>query len=375
MSKARILIVEDELNLLEGVKAVLELNGYDVLASQDGQQALERLHTATPPPDLILSDIMMPNMDGLELLEAVRQQPEWVRIPFIFLTALGERGDIQRGKQLGVDDYLVKPFDADDLLVFVEARLKRQQALNEAGESAFEDLKKRIMTILNHEFRTPLTFVVAYADMLNDPNNQPLSDAEMVTFLKGVGSGAARLRRLVENFIMLVELETGEAHRNYEVRRMPIEDIDTIFCNAIRDVFIEGEVEHQCTRWIEDGLPVFTADSEYLRIALVQLLDNAVKFSPADKPVVLGAKAEDDTIHIWVSDGGRGIPPGHLDAIWESFYQIDRATHEDQGAGSGLPLVRGVVNLHGGRVHVSSEVGKGSTFTLSLPIKPPTPAH
>lgn len=368
MNKARILVVEDDSHLLEGVKTVLELDGYHVLTADNGEKALHLLHEQSRLPDLIVSDIMMPHMDGIQLLKEVRKEPSWVGIPFIFLTARSEKSDVQRGKQLGVDDYLIKPFDADDLLIAVESRLQRQRALNAVHQAEMSDLKHRILTILNHEFRTPLTFVVAYADLLNT-HGSSLSNEDILNFLKGVNTGAVRLRRLIENFILLVEMETGDARATYEMRRAPISDVRMILDRAYTQVFVNGNgTAHACTIEVEGEIPVFVADGEFLSIALTHLLDNAVKFSPPDKPITLGARALNNELHLWVSDAGRGIPPEELANIWSSFYQINRAVHEDQGAGSGLPIVRGIAQLHGGRVEVMSQPNVGSTFTLILPI-------
>lgn len=222
MSKAKLLVVEDEHNLLLGIRDILELDDYSVVTAMNGQQALEVLRNQNSQlPDLILSDIMMPYMDGIQFLKEVRKREEWVKIPFIFLTAKGAKIDIQQGKLLGVDDYLVKPFDADDLLVAVESRLKRHEVLNQMSEVKIDDMKRNILTILNHEFRTPLTLVVAYADMLKDNQVDKMSDEELLIFLREINMGADRLRHLVENFILLVELETDDAAKNYEWRSIP----------------------------------------------------------------------------------------------------------------------------------------------------------
>jgi signal transduction histidine kinase len=374
-NKARLLVVEDEVNLLEGIRTVLELDGYDVVTAENGAQALDQLRTGHPLPELIVSDIMMPVMSGVELLTEVRKNPEWITIPFIFLTARSEKSDVQRGKQLGVDDYLIKPFDAPDLLIAVESRLNRIKAINSVASGAIVDLKQRILTILHHEFRTPLTFIVAYADMLNNAETYTLSNEEMLTFLKGVNSGAARLRRLIENFIQLVEMETGDARRNYEMRRTFIEDLPELLHEAALEVFTP-EVKHTVAMDIEGTLPAFLGDLHYLRSAIIHLLDNAIKFSPEDKPIVIGARTAvlprtgEPAVEIWVRDSGRGIDPVELNRIWESFYQIDRATFEDQGTGTGLAIVQAVAELHGGAVTVQSTLGAGSTFSLFLPLKP-----
>lgn len=365
--KARILVVEDDVNLLEGIQTVLELDNYEVISVENGKQALAQLGESSVPPDLIVSDIMMPQMDGIQLLREVRKVQAWIKIPFIFLTARSEKSDIQRGKQLGVDDYLVKPFDADDLLIAVESRLNRHKMINEVFDDAMTSVKRNILTILNHEFRTPLTFVVAYADMLNDQPQQ-LSDDELLTFLRGVNSGALRLRRLIENFIQLVEMETGDAQKAYNLRKKTISDVTPLFEAARQDVFNVTDFTQPFSIDVAPGLPPFVGDAIYLKNAFVQLIDNAVKFSGPNDPIIVGAHRVGDELHLWVRDHGRGIGPAEQQHIWEMFYQIDRAVHEDQGTGSGLAIVSNIAGLHGGRAEVESNQQDGSLFSLCIPL-------
>ena len=140
MGQAKILIVEDDRNLLAGIQAILELDGYEVLSAENGLQALEILRHEPELPHLIVSDIMMPQMDGIELLKAVREEQKWIAIPFIYLTAKGDKSDVLRGRVLGVDDYLVKPFDGEELLIAVESRLKRHEALVEVVVAVEDDI-------------------------------------------------------------------------------------------------------------------------------------------------------------------------------------------------------------------------------------------
>jgi signal transduction histidine kinase len=370
MSKAQVLIVEDDVNLLEGIRDILELDEYAVLTAENGEEGLKVLQGQPMPPDLIVSDIMMPRMDGIQFFKEVRKVDRWISIPFIFLTAKGEKVDIQRGKRLGVDDYVVKPFDATDLLIAIESRLERNRILSQIHAGELSGLKRRILTILNHEFRTPLTFVVAYADMLNSHNTDQLSDNELLTFLKGVSTGADRLRKLIENFILLVELETQDAHDLYEMRKGPISDLDHLLNAAVERYQKTVAQPVPCRVEVEGTVPEFIGEREYLTKAVIQLIDNAAKFSTENrqsKSVTVHARAQDHEIHIGVKDQGRGIPPDEMEHIWDSFYQINRALHEDQGAGAGLAIVRGIAEMHGGRVHVDSQEGMGSTFSIILP--------
>ncbi len=366
---AKLLVVEDDPNLLHGLRDILKLDHYDVLLAGNGMEALEILrHQGDNLPDLIVSDIMMPVMDGMELLKNVRREPEWVKIPFIFLTAKGERSDIQQGKLLGVDDYLVKPFEADELLVAVSSKLNRHKSINQVYTDQLSALKRSILTILNHEFRTPLTLVVAYADMLKDYESDAMTREELLSFLKGVNSGADRLRRLIENFILLVELETGDAQRTFEWRRQELylgDLVNKAYFDAAQDYTEQPTFNFS----IPDDLPAITGDQEYLAVAMREIMSNAIKFTPPGGIVNVGIAADTDMLTFWVEDFGRGIPEGELENIWTSFYQINRDYYEDQGTGAGLALVRGIAELHGGSATVTSVVGEGSTFFIHLPTQ------
>ncbi len=369
MDKITILVVEDDTHLMEGIRDILEINGYKVLTATNGVAGLDVLHDQPTPPDLIVSDIMMPHMDGYEFFEAVRAEEGWVTIPFIFLTAKGERDDIHRGKSMGAEDYVVKPFDADDLLVAVAAKLNRKQQLDKVWHGEISNIKHNILTILNHELRTPLTYVVAYADMLHH-DAEDLSLDDMRGFLRGINAGANRLRRMVENFILLVELETGEAKQTFSWRKHLMSNY-SMFLGLIESKYADIAHEHQVTVQVEvaDDLPPVLADPEYLGAAMECLVDNAIKFTEdPDTTITLRAYTENGYVCLAVEDQGRGIPPDELQHIFASFYQIDREKYEDQGAGSGLAIVDGVVRMHTGSMSIESTPQEGSTFVIQLPI-------
>ncbi|MCJ7708143.1 MAG: response regulator [Anaerolineales bacterium] len=371
-----ILVVEDNTLLLEGIRDLLEVSGYRVLMAGDAVQALALLEHNHP--DLIVSDIMMPGMDGYELYEQVRLRPDLLDTPFVFVTARGEKADIRRGKELGADDYITKPFEEEDLLVVVRAKLARRQALKQQGEDQFSELKRTIVATLSHEFRTPLTYVINYSEMLGSQGGQ-IDPDDFRQFMQGIRRGAERLHRLVLDFITLVELETGEAESTYQFRRRVIDDISPWLRTVVRRHQEAAEARHlRLEIDVPDGLPPVLADEVYLANAIGRLLENAVKFSkPTSERIRVWAEADGTSLRLSVEDQGVGIRQEELVSLFVLFRQIDRPKQEQQGTGSGLAICRGIVEIHGGKVEVASVYELGSTFTIQLPLagaNPPPPS-
>lgn len=365
--KEQILIVEDDLAMSTGIRDVLDMAGYKVQLAENGQEALRVLNRFRP--DLIISDIMMPEMDGFELLEEVRRRPYWAVIPFIFLTAKGQRTDIRAGKQLGADDYLVKSVDLDDLLVVVRAKLDRAIVLRQQSLTEMENLKNTILNMLSHEFRTPLTYITGYVDLMQEGNWSP---EDLQKFLSRIKGGSARLNRLVEDFLLLVRFETDDARQAYLMDKRPFNDwgnlINRVF-ESLRDAAAQRGVEFVAE--IASGLPLIDAHENYLENALHRLVDNAIKFSkPGGAQVVVRVVVEDRRVCARVIDHGIGIPPLELPRMFDRFHQINRERMEQQGAGVSLSIVKGIAELHRGEVECSSEEGAGSEFSLCLPAMP-----
>lgn len=363
-----ILVVEDNAAMLEGIRDILEMAGYQVVTALDGQDALELMEQQ--PPDLIVSDIMMPRMDGYQFFSAVRANPKWLSIPFIFLTAKDQQVDVRLGKQLGADDYLTKPFEPEDLLVTVDAKLERVAILQAAAEAEMNKLKQNILNTLSHEFRTPLTYIRGYLELILHEGPDQLSVDELRDFLQRVKQGSDRLRRLVDDFIFLVMLETGEAKNAFHWERMYFTGLRSMLETIVyqltplarqRNVHLEAD--------IAQSLPGTMLHVDYIKGALERLIDNATKFSQqTGGHVLVRATADDEWIYIAVQDSGVGIAATEIPFLFKRLHQLRREQLEQQGVGAGLSIVKGIVEIHGGRVEVESQLGQGSTFTLALPI-------
>ena len=367
MASEKILVVEDDVALLDGLRDILELSGYEVITARNGVDGVTAL--AQTLPDLIVSDINMPGMDGYQFYAQVRARPEGVSLPFIFLTAKGKKADIRRGKMLGADDYLTKPFEEDDLLVAIRAKLNRRAELEAVRRREISDLKNTILTTLNHEFRTPLTYITTYTDILRASEHDPNSE-EFKDFMRGVQHGSERLQQLVEDFMMLVDLQTGEARQAYTLHRGWVSDLPALLSQVAAHYAARAQARR--VRLITDfapDLPPVLGNSDYLTNAVGRLVDNAIKFSKKEGgQVTLAAKAGGGGVTLQVKDDGIGMPAAELDRIFDVFYQIDRAKMEQQGSGSGLAIAHGIVVLHGGTLTAASEPGVGSTFTIELPV-------
>jgi len=370
MTDAHILLVEDDAFLLSGMRELMEIQGYRVSCGVDGADALKVLEAMPQLPDLIVSDIRMPNMDGYQLLTNLRSREEFLSIPFIFLTAKGQKEDISYGKLLGVEEYITKPFDFDDLIVSVKATLKRYEQLSQWQTARMDSLKQQILRVLYHEFRTPLSYIVAYSDLLlttpgfaDNPEMQQLRD--------GIITGSDRLTNLIENFLILAELESGFARSVYQMRRSMLSDVQFFVPRVIDELSLKAlEYGIEVIYKADESLPPMLADEVYLKTAIKQLIDNAIKFSArnANLCVHVHASVVDEEMIISVIDQGVGIPKTELDLLFDPFYQINREKNEQQGSGAGLAIVRHVAQLHNGRVEVESEPGKGSTFRLRIPV-------
>lgn len=362
---ALILVVEDDARVAQMVRASLTAKGYNVLLASHGLEALQVMKQQTP--SLILSDIMMPQMDGYQFYEAVQHEPRWRSIPFIFLTVRGAPEDILKGKMLGVDDYVTKPFESEELLAVVEGRLRRSAALRE-GWKELEQVRRDIIATLSHEFRTPLSTLKAAADLLLQ-GDATLSADDVRELHKHIQKGGDRLEELVEDFLLAARIETGAVRDDYEQDRRTV-DVASLLVSLASRWRLRAE-EAQLTFELDCplNLPPVEASEAHLQDAIGRLLSNAIKFNRPDGMVSLAASADDQFVRIVVSDTGIGIAPEDHERIFHRFVQLGRETFEQQGLGLGLPVARGLIGVNGGTLSVESQPDAGSRFIVTLPIQ------
>jgi two-component system sensor histidine kinase/response regulator len=365
-SQPIVLVVEDEQAILEIITYLLQDEGYKVLQAPNGMEALSLLEQDRP--DLIISDIRMPGMDGFELCERVRADPGFVQLPFVFLTGKDERADMRRGMGLGADDYLTKPFEPEELLTAVRVRLSRAAETQAAIALAGSGLQDQIIQTLTHEFRTPLSLVVGYTDLLESTGRQ-MDEDDFESVMHGLHAGSRRLVSLVEDFLLLSKLRTGAIAE--EILEEPLASVYPDLMVQAVAAQAEGRASaRKVALVVECTIPDATVriSREHLGEIVNRLLDNAIKFSKRDGgQVTLSTHLEQSHWVLRVADEGIGIREEAHAWLFEAFQQVDRSRMEQQGTGVGLTIVKGLVEAYGGRIDLESTPGIGSTFSVWLP--------
>lgn len=363
--------------MLYGMRDLLEVVdlGYEltILTAGNGLEALTLLNTEIP--DIIVSDIMMPLMDGFQLLNQLQKRAELANVPFIFLTARGEKHEIHQGRLSKATLYITKPFQSVELLELIKTQLDRKLELERLREHHINNLKKGVLQILNHEFRTPLTYVTAYYEMLADSVNTYADADNFQEYLRGIQAGCLRLTRLIESFIAVVELRSGEAQRKFEQQARVITDVDGLLREVVEGFQVRARRHDlRLVYHPSPDMPPIWGEPHSLRLIFQQLLDNAIKFSSKrfvrqpGTAVTVETAVRADELLISFRDEGIGLPPQMQSRIFDLFVQYNRDQLEQQGAGAGLTIANGLAQLHHGRIEVQSEENVGSTFSVVLPI-------
>lgn len=360
-----VLVVDDNPLIVSVVKSLLGAANYEVFTASDGQQALDVLEHRNV--DLIVCDVMMPTMDGFQLHTTVRSRTSLSHIPFIFLTALGDAVDVHQGKEVGADDYLVKPFDPSDLLSVVKGKITRARGLKAASEERFDAYRKRVVHVLSHEFRTPLVAINTGAEILIDHKDK-LDPAKVSTLLDAIARGGKRLERIVTDFMVLQQIEAGIAQRMFDTRSIE-RKADVLFAQFIE--LNRAELEH-------DGFEVrmeSRAPTGWIKVyephiwdILERLVSNVRKFKGQQLVVEFALHEDAQSVIFSVSDRGIGMDVTKVHEAIGLFGQLDRDKLEQQGTGLGLAIASRYAQINGGRLEFSARVGCGTTVALVLPI-------
>ncbi|MDD2799219.1 MAG: response regulator [Bacteroidales bacterium] len=358
MSSNKILVIEDEPILREEISEMLSFEGFDVYSAENGRVGLQTalIHR----PDLILCDIMMPEMDGVELLKTIRENEAIRLTPFIFMTALAERENVRVGMELGADDYVTKPIGRADLLKAVETRIQKQQVFVQEKEEALNILRKTVVTRLPHELRSPLSGIIGFGQLLQDMAAD-LSTEDVADIGKEILSSGNRLLRLIENYLIFVQLELSKPDKT----TLSEDRLESIIDEAAYSTAQKHEKGDLLKITLENSCSLLISE-QFLTKIIQELVDNAFRFSPSESEVsIIGSSVDESTYSLQILDKGRGFTIDQIAQIG-AFMQFDRDKLEQQGAGFGLYIAKKMIELSGGEFKVVSEKEKGTTISLLI---------
>lgn len=354
---ALIFVVDDVLSTVYSICLFLEFHEYRIVQFSSGPAMLEAIQEQIP--DLILLDIMMPDMDGFEVCERLKADPRTRDIPVIFITVKSDQEDKLKGFDVGGVDYITKPFDTKEVLARVKAHLtiRKQQLQVEALNAS----RNKFFSIISHDLRNLLYVPLGSLELLLE-HLRTFSLDEIEQQLLKIHRSTERLYDLLENLLIWASLQRGAMA--YVPERVKLQElIDGILSLAQ----VQADQKGITLMNLVPENSILFADPNMLRTVLRNLISNALKFSQAEGSVKVVAIAHEQNVEVQISDTGIGIPQDKLDSLFRlDDQQSTKGTAGERGTGLGLILCKELIEHHGGRIWVESEIGQGTRFTFTI---------
>ncbi|NQU88081.1 MAG: hybrid sensor histidine kinase/response regulator [Mariniphaga sp.] len=358
-------------------------NGYNVEFATNGKSALQWMEEEAF--DLVLLDVMMPEMNGFEVCEKIRQIQKFKDLPVIFLTAKTDKESIVKGFNTGGNDYLTKPFDQRELLARVNTHLELKQnrdklaqiniwleqkvtertkelntALAEVTQlnnklMQLDEVKSEFLKMISHEIRTPLNGIIGFTDIIKNSNEaEPLID-----YIDLLEQSTQRLEKFSLNALQLTSLKIG----NYYIEKesVNIKEILNDCVNDLEQKIIEKSIAVKVN--CSDEL-IYHADKELLKNAIFLIFDNAIRFSSDNGQIKLFSELTKERFHVKISDNGKGFSSSALKNLFEFFGSGEQ--HLDQHVGMGLALANQIMIAHGGKIEVENQKKGGASVSLII---------
>jgi signal transduction histidine kinase len=378
--KNKILVVDDEKEIRNFLSVALATLGkYHVELAENGEEALQKIEK--DEFELVLTDLKMPKVDGLQLVDQIaKTKPE---ILTVLMTAHGSIDSALEAMKLGASDYITKPLNFEELLVRLQKVLDEKQRfvrlrdfaaqLEKANQELrrIDDIKSEFISVASHELRTPLAAIKNAILLILRGKTGEVNETQ-TKFLSMAERNINRLTNILNDLLNLSRIESGRMQFNFQ--DVELKEAVEFIASSLRaqadakKIPLEVEAPEQ--------LPLVYGDREKIEQILINLIGNAIKFTPDEgqilvtvKPLLRSAEGgQGDMVSVSVKDTGIGIPVEFLDTIFEKFYQVEGSLHRSVGGtGLGLAITKDLIEAHQGKIWVESEVGKGSTFTFTLP--------
>ncbi|WP_281990444.1 hybrid sensor histidine kinase/response regulator [Aquimarina aggregata] len=379
-----ILVVDDQPENIRFISILLkemEL-GNKIYSAPNGKVALGLIEKITP--DLILSDWGMPEMDGLELLKALKASHKTKDIPFIMISAIKiDAASMKESFEAGVHDYLKKPFDKLEFVARVTATLKLQDAylkIKKNGEEIANQalliskqheelqklnmLKDRIFSIISHDVRAPLATLDGLLEIFSDEEIQ-LDEKELIGYVGTVKTELNSIQSLMDNLLYWAKSQL--ANREMSKTDVNINEVTQEISELFHDKIVKKSLDFY--NHANSNTTIY-GDKNVISFVIRNLFANAIKFTPIGGRITVDLKVIEDSAIISVIDTGVGMDKEVLDSIFdEDMVSTQKGTSGEVGTGLGLMLCKELIEQNKGSLSVKSEIGKGSTFSFTIPIE------
>jgi len=374
MYQASVLIIDDVADNFDVIESILSDQDYQLHYAANGRDAIAGLSIFQP--DLILLDVMMPEMDGIEVCKRIKASPEWQTVPIIMVTALNSKSDLANCLNAGADDFISKPINSIELRARINSMLRIKQQYNSIQnlstiqaytinilESTLDELRGTFSSRMSHELNTPLSGIIGAIDLLlADLENMDI--AEIREMLGWADESVHRLESLTNNFLIYLELESSKIRQssfNSSHTKLSISSIESMLqlytqrANRSNDFIFSIESAE------------ISLSEKYFLTIINELVDNAMKFSSLGTTIKVSSQVVEEMFNLSIQDLGRGMTEDQIDKIG-AFMQFDRKIYEQQGIGLGLRIVKKIVELAGGKFSINSIYQQETTVNISLPI-------
>lgn len=356
---SKILVIEDDKTVRTSLEYVLKTESYEVIIAQDGEEGIKLAKSSLP--DLIICDIMMPKLNGYQVLKEMRTHEATAAIPFIFLTAKIQKKDLRRGMNLGADDYITKPFAIDEILTSIRTRLEKRDELTEKIRKGYLNISQT----LPHELRTPLTTIKGYAEILSEAKNLQIDIDTVTEWGKVIYESELRLERIAENYGF---------YANFITKGKDAPEIS--FWKGSQEVFTKPIIKNitlqKAEKYDRQDDVVFDLSDFGFKISvhsfmkiLDEILDNAFKFSSNGSEIEISNQTKESYFILNIKDHGIGMPHEQIQNIGP-FIQFEREKYEQQGSGLGLYIAKYLTEINDGELNINSQKEQGTTVSLKF---------
>jgi CheY-like chemotaxis protein/two-component sensor histidine kinase len=360
----KILVIEDNHQVRENIIEILESEKYIMFQAENGEIGIEIARKNQP--DLILCDIMMPEMDGYQVLAELRRNILTTNIPFIFLTAKDTRDDMRKGMQMGADDYISKPFTIEELIQAVQIRLNRIREFKRKSEQKLNELTLNLGAPIAKEISEPLRAIIGFSSMILTENSQ-MPKNEIVEFVSLVYDAGMRLNRIVLKTLLFYRLESLSVQNGdlLEIHEMSTSNVKKVTEDVCKEIAANYNRLDDIKLSLEDTS--IKIPEQFYRDLIKEMIENAILYSPKNSMIKVVSGIENKKMFISIIDEGIGMSDEQVAEIG-AYMQFNKDLYNQSGIGLGITIAKRIIKLFDGTFSINSKHGMGTNVKITLNV-------